>query len=152
MITEQEIEIARPPQAVFDYLVDLGNWGAIDPAMLEVSASGRLSLGASGSVRHRRSGMTVKTQWEVTAFQAPEHFEVLISGFGYTLRETVSLDATHGGTRMSTGDVLLPTSLVGRFMVAVPGGIIRRDLLARSERLKVLLDDLVQPRSATTEC
>jgi hypothetical protein len=146
MITEQEIEIARPPEAVFDHLVDVSNWGAIDPAMLEVSASGRLSLGASGSMRHRRSGMTVKTQWEVTAFQAPEHFEVLITGFGYTLRETVSLDATNGGTRMSTEDVLLPTSLVGRFMVVVSGGIIRRDLLARSARLKAQLEADGSPR------
>jgi hypothetical protein len=41
---------------------------------------------------------------------------------------------------MSTEDVLLPTSLVGRFMVVVSGGIIRRDLLARSARLKAQLE------------
>jgi hypothetical protein len=68
MIIKQEFEIARPPQVVFDYLVDLGNWGAIDPAMLEVSPSGRMALGATGSVSHRRSGMTVRTQWEVVGF------------------------------------------------------------------------------------
>lgn len=98
-----------------------------------------MAQGSSGSLSHRRSG-TEKTQWEVTAFQAPANFEVLITGLGYTLRETVTVDATDGGVRMSITDVLLPTSLVGRLIVALSGGIVHRDLKARSARLKAQLE------------
>lgn len=140
MIMEHVIEIMRPPQAVFDSVADPESWRAIDPDMLDVFASGPMRLGASGSVRHRRPVTAVTTQWEVTAFEVPERFETLITGFGYTLRETVELKGTDRGTRMSATDVLLPTSLIGRLLVLVSGRIIRSDLQARSDRLKALLE------------
>jgi hypothetical protein len=81
--------------------------------------------------RHRRSGITVKTRWEVIEFQAPQRFEILITGFGYTLQEAIVLVAVDGGTRVSIEDVLLPTSLVGRLIVVASGGFVRKDLQAR---------------------
>jgi hypothetical protein len=63
-----------------------------------------------------------------------------ITGPGYELTETTTLEATTDGTRTTIVDVLQPTSLGGRLFVALSGPFIRRDLRARSERLRSLLE------------
>jgi hypothetical protein len=63
-----------------------------------------------------------------------------IAGPGYELTETTTLRLAPGGTRATIVDELEPTSLFGRVFVAMSGGFIRRDLRARSERLRSLLD------------
>ena len=140
MIIEGRIDIARSPDDVFDYLADMGNWKAIDKALLKVSPDGPVGLGSSGTMIHNRPGVKVKTSWEITAFERAERFEMLITGFGYTLRETVTLTEVPSGTRVDTTDLILPTLLVGRVLVAVSGRTIRRDLEVRNQRFKTLLE------------
>jgi hypothetical protein len=59
---------------------------------------------------------------------------------GYGMIEEVDLEPTDTGTRARFVDRVWPTSLPGRLMVALSGGIMRRDLRARADRLKALLD------------
>ena len=69
LIVEGDVVIARPPMRVFQVLVDPATWRDVDPALVEVSPLEPLSLGATGTMRHRRGpGMTARTSWTVTAY------------------------------------------------------------------------------------
>lgn len=141
MIVERRVEIARPPAAVFDVLADPTTWVTHDPALVDVEPRDRIVQGAAGTMRRRAGlGMTVRTSWENTICLPGSCLEMLIRGSGYELREKVDLVASPSGTTVSVVDDLVPTSLVGRAMVAMSGGFIERDLSARLGRLKVMLE------------
>jgi hypothetical protein len=76
---------------------------------------------------------------------APRRFEVAFSGMGYAMTESALLEPSAAGTRARFVDRVWPTSLSGRVLVAVSGGIMRRDLRARADRLKAALEG---PREA----
>ena len=140
MIIEGEVRIGRAPQAVFDFLADTDRWARIDQALVRSSVSGRVDLGTRGKLTHHRPGTKVTTEFEVTAFEPSKWFEVTITGVGYELRETVRLEAIDEGTLVRVRDVLEPTSLVGRVLVAISGRTVRRDLAARRASLKAVLE------------
>ncbi|MEO8230392.1 MAG: SRPBCC family protein [Chloroflexota bacterium] len=140
MIVEGQVGIARTPQEVFVVLADPATWSAVDAALLDVTPSEPLIPGASGTMRRRVAGLTVKTAWQNTAFVPGARLENLIRGFGYELRESVVLEAAPIGTRMTVVDTLTPTSLVGRAFVAISRGVIERDLHSRFAKLKALLE------------
>jgi hypothetical protein len=121
-------------------LIDPNHFRAIDPAMLEFGPPGPLSPGSEGWSKHRRGGMTARTTYRVTAFDAPSRLEVAISGMGYAMTESAELEAIPAGTRARFVDRVWPTALPGRLLVALSGGIMRRDLRARATRLKALLE------------
>lgn len=135
-----ELDVARPPGDVFAMLIDPNHFRAIDPAMLEFGPPGPLSSGSEGWFKHRRGGMTARTTYRVTAFDAPSRLEVAISGMGYAMTESAELEAIRTGTRARFVDRVWPTTLPGRLLVALSGGIMRRDLRARAARLKALLE------------
>ena len=141
MIVERHIEIARPPDAVFDVLADPTTWATHDPALLEVQPRDRITPGATGTMRRRAGpGMKVTTAWENTRYEPGACLEMLVRGMGYELTETVDFAPTPTGTTVTVVDDLVPTSIVGRVMVAMSGGIIERDLTARLGRLKAMLE------------
>ena len=146
LIVEGRIEIARPPQEVFDVLADPRKWSSFDAALVDVEPREPLTHGARGTIRRRAGmGMIVRTAWENTDFVPGTRLENLIRGFGYELRETVDLAASPGGTDVTIVDALAPTSLIGRAMVALSRGFIERDLRARSAQLKSTLEDPARP-------
>jgi carbon monoxide dehydrogenase subunit G len=140
MIIEGEVHIQRAPREVFDFLGDTDRWAEIDAALVRSSVTGRAELGTRGKLIHRRPGTKVTTDFEVTGFEPPKRFEVTITGIGYELRETVLLEAVDEGTLVRVTDVLEPTSLVGRVLVAISGRTVRRDLEARRAKLKAVLE------------
>jgi hypothetical protein len=135
-----ELDVARPPGDVFALLIDPGQFRVLDPALLDHGPPGPLTAGAEGWFKHRRAGMTARTTYRVTAFDAPSRLEVAISGMGYAMTEAAELEAIPKGTRARFVDRVWPTTLPGRLLVALSGGIMRRDLRARAERLKALLE------------
>jgi hypothetical protein len=135
-----ELEIARGPGAVFAFLTSPEGLRAVDPALVDYGPPGPITAGGKGWFKHRRGGMTAKTTWEVTEFEVATRLEVAISGMGYAMTESAALEATPTGTRARFVDRVWPTSLPGRILVALSGGIMRRDLRDRSARLKVLLE------------
>jgi len=127
MIVETTVGIARSPQDVFDVLADPSTWSALDAALVDVEPCEAVVPGATGTIRRRVGlGLTVTTAWENTEFVPGVRLENLIKGFGYELRETVRLAADAHGTQVTVVDTLMPTSLVGRAMVAMSRGITRR--------------------------
>jgi hypothetical protein len=139
VIAEHSLEVARPPAEVYAFLVDQDNWAALDPATLDITPRGEVHKGMTGTITRRVAGRRVKNDFVVTELEPDARLGMRLTGAGYALTETTSLEASPDGTRVTIVDVLEPTSLGGRLFVAVSGSFIRRDLKARSERLYSLL-------------
>jgi carbon monoxide dehydrogenase subunit G len=140
-----ELELRRSPDAVFALLADPESFRAVDPAMLDYGPSGPLTAGGEGWFRHRRGVMTARTTWRVTELDPPRRLEVAISGSGYEMTESAQLEATKSGTRATFIDRVWPTTLPGRLLVALSSGIMRRDLRARAQRLRAMLEGSNDP-------
>ena len=80
------------------------------------------------------------TSWEVIEFAPGARLTIRIRGRGYELTEDVRLDPATSGTLVDVTDRLAATSLSGRLMVPLSGGIIRRDLHKRLSKLKATLE------------
>jgi carbon monoxide dehydrogenase subunit G len=135
-----ELDVGRSPEDVFALLIDPNQFRLVDPALIDHGPPGPLTAGTEGWFRHRRGGMTAKTTFRVTDFDSPRRLEVAISGMGYAMTETAELTAIPTGTRARFMDRVWPTTLPGRLLVALSGGIMRRDLRARAARLKALVE------------
>lgn len=142
-----ELEVARQPAEVFDFLTSPEGLRAVDPALVDYGPPGPLGDGATGWFRHRRGGMTARTTFRVTAFEPPNRLEVAISGMGYAMTESAALEPAAAGTRARFVDRVWPTSLPGRILVGLSGGIMRRDLQARAYRLKAALEGSPEARA-----
>lgn len=140
MILSADVTITRPPADVFAYLADSSNWASIDETLISIEPSGPLDLGSSGWSRSQRTGLKVRTEWEITAFDPSRRFEVLITGPGYTMRETVIFDGIPAGTRVGITDELHSTSFAGRLFVAFAKRPVKTSLDARKLRLKELVE------------
>jgi len=135
-----EIEVARPPEAVFDFLVDTDSFAVVDRALVSFEPRGVMKVGLHGTFVHRRGGMTARSTWEVTELERPSRIRVAIRGMGYEMDEIATLSATRRGTLATFVDAVRPTSLAGRFLVALSGGVMRRDLDQRARLLKAALE------------
>jgi len=135
-----ELDVARPPGDVFALLIDPDHFRLVDPALVDHGPPGSLTARSEGWFRHRRGGMTARTTYRVTAFESPGRLEVAIFGMGYAMTESAELEAIPTGTRARFIDRVWPTNLPGRLLVALSGGIMRRDLRDRAARLKAFLE------------
>jgi hypothetical protein len=140
MNIQTSVDIARSPGEVFAFMVDQANWAAMDPALVDLSPRGRAAKGQHGTITRRVMGMRVTTAWVITELEPGSRMTMLIAGREYELGETSTLTPEGSGTRVTVVDTLTPTSLLGRLMVPLSRGFIRRDLEARTGRLKSLLD------------
>jgi hypothetical protein len=142
---ESMLDVDRSPNEVFDYLADTRSFKEVDAALVEFEPQGKLERGMT--VLHRRNGLPARSTWQVIELDAPRRLSVEIRGMGYAMTEEADLEATPTGTRVRFVDRMWPTSLAGRVMVALSGGIMRRDLRARADRLKAVLE---QPADRST--
>ena len=140
MRIQHEIEIGRPPEVVFDFLIDTDSFRVIDHALVSYTPDGLMRVGLTGTFVHRRGGVTARSTWKVEELERPSRLRVAIRGMGYEMDEEATLVATDGGTRAIFIDTARPTSIAGRLIVALSAGIIRRDLSARAALLKSTLE------------
>jgi hypothetical protein len=137
-----EIEIKRQQADVFTFLADTRGYRAVDSALVEVEPEGPLAEGMTGRFLHRRAGLPARTTWRVLTLEAPSRLVVELRGMGYAMTEALEVEGTPLGTRARFLERVWPTSLAGRLMVALSGGIMRRDLRARASLLKAVLEDV----------
>jgi hypothetical protein len=135
-----DLRIARSRSDVFAFLTDTTSFPILDRALVDYSPRGLLSPGLTGTFAHRRAGMTARTTWRVEELEPPARLRVSIRGMGYAMEESADLVADGSGTRVVFIDRVWPTSLYGRLLVALSGGIMRRDLRDRAMRLKSILE------------
>ena len=132
--------VLAPPRQVYDALVDLATWPTLDPTLVGMTPQDPLATGSRGTMTNRRAGLRITTTWEILELVPGARYVCRIVGRGYELVETVDLEARDGGTAVSVVDDLRSTSLTGRVMVPLSGGVIQRDLDRRMVRLKELLE------------
>ena len=152
MEIRHEIEVARSPETVFDFLVDTESFRVIDRALVSFGPGGLMHVGLRGSFVHRRGGMTARSTWEVVELERPWRIRVAVKGSGYEMDEIATLSAVGSGTRASFVDVVRPTTLAGKVMVALSGGILRRDLDQRARLLKAALERVTGTFEAEGYC
>jgi hypothetical protein len=139
-----ELEVARSPEDVFAFLADIDSFRVVDPA----SSMFRQAVDwprASPARSRTAVAAWARTTWRVTEFAPPSVLEVAIRGAGYEMTERAELAGVGTGTRATFVDRVWPTSLAGRMLVALSGGIMRRDLRARAGRLKAILEGETRP-------
>jgi hypothetical protein len=125
---------------VFDFLVDTDSFLKVDPALVSYTPRGVMRVGLRGTFVHRRGGMIARSTWEVAELDRPTRVRVAVRGMGYAMDEVAVLSASGTGTLATFTDVVRPTSLPGRVMVALSGRIMRRDLVRRGALLKAALE------------
>ena len=138
---ETEIDVERQQGDVFAFLADTRGFRAVDSALVEVEPEGPLAPGLTGRFLHRRGGFPARTTWRVTTLEAPSRLVVELHGMGYAMTEALDLEDSIIGTRVRFTERVWPTSFAGRLMVALSGGIMRRDLRARAGLLKAVLEN-----------
>src|SRR5262245_31599032 len=135
MQIRHDIDVRQPPEAVFDFLADTDSFRILDRALISYTPEGVMRVGLNGTFVHRRGGMTARSTWVVEELERPVRLRVAIRGMGYAMEETATLVATDQGTRATFVDTVRPTSVAGRLLVAMSGGIMRRDLDNRAALL-----------------
>jgi hypothetical protein len=140
MRIHQALGIERPPEDVFDFLIDTDNFRVVDRAIITYTPDGVMHRGLSGTFVHSRNGFRAHSTWKVEELERPSRLRIAVRGMGYVMDEEVMLAATATGTQATIVDSVRPTSIVGRILVAASGGIMRRDLSARAARLKSTLE------------
>jgi len=140
VIAEHSLQIGRSSAQVYAFLVEQDSWAALDPATVDITPRGEVHTGMTGTITRRVIGLRVKNGWLVTELDPSARLGMRITGPGYALTETTTLESTPDGTRATVVDVLEPTSIGGRLLVAISGPFIRRDLRARTGRLKSPLE------------
>jgi hypothetical protein len=135
-----DIDVAQPPEVVFDFLIDTRSFPIVDRALVSFEPGGLMQVGLHGTFVHRRGGMTARSTWEVVELVRPSRIRVAVQGSGYVMDEIATLSAGGSGTVATFVDAVRPTSLAGRVMVALSGAIMRRDLDQRTRLLKAALE------------
>ena len=115
-VIENTIEIARPPEAVFDYLADQGNEIHWNPDCLSMQKLTEGPVGVGTRFRAKwKQGPVVET--ECTRFDRPRSWQYE-NGGQISVVLTVTLEATpNGGTRMTSHGAWTPH---GWFRIVFP--------------------------------
>lgn len=136
---EVEVDIDRPPEAVFAVLTDIGRLPEWQASAVSAEAEGPVGEGTRIRETRRLLGREYRVVHEVTAFDPPHRFDVQsVEGpLPLTVRHT--LEPSGGGTRLEVVGEAKPK---GMLRLAASGiaktaeGEFRRDF----ERLKELLE------------
>ena len=107
---------------------------------MDFTPRGPLAVGMTGTLTRKVAGRRMTSGWTILELEPGTRFAMKVTGAGYELIETITLEATAGGTRATTVDDYRHTSLGGRLLIAVSGPFIRRDLRERYKRLTALVE------------
>ena len=113
MIETLSQDIARPPGRVYAVLIDQDAWAALDPPLVDFTPRGPLAVGMTGTMTRKAAGRRMTSGWTILELEPGTRFAMKVTGAGYELIETITLEATAGGTRATT-DGCLPTYVAGR--------------------------------------
>jgi uncharacterized protein YndB with AHSA1/START domain len=133
------IEIARPPEDVFAYLTDVSNLPEWQSSAATAEADRTLREGAR--IREGRTfmGREVKTELEVTAYEAPQRFDVKSTGGPVSYSIHHSLEPSPAGTRLHV-EVYVRIGGMMRIAAQGPLKLAEREFRADFGRLKQILE------------
>jgi carbon monoxide dehydrogenase subunit G len=95
------IEIARPPEDVFAFVVDLDNLSRWQPTVRDVRWSGELHEGAEFEEIREMLGRRARSRLEVTSLEAPREFSIRVVEGPVPLTVRHLLEPVAEGTRLT---------------------------------------------------
>jgi uncharacterized protein YndB with AHSA1/START domain len=136
---EVALEIERPPQEVFEYLVDVGCVPEWQSSALESHADGPLAVGARIHETRRLLGREAHTELEVSAFDPPRRLTLR------TISGPVKVDVDHRLETRGDGTLLhIVAEADPRFMLRFAKPVLERqaerEVRGDFDRLKQLLE------------
>jgi hypothetical protein len=149
---EQSFFVARPPEAVFDYLVDpckLAGWHN-DGSTLEVLTEGPTRQGTQVRQSGKALGLIALAQVsEVTEFDRPRRFRTeVVEGPMLPLQDSYTLRAEGDGTRV-TVSIVYGLKRMQHISNVLTKPILKRKLAAAYRRLTEILE--ADPRAASSQ-
>jgi uncharacterized protein YndB with AHSA1/START domain len=133
------LEIARPPADVFAYLTDVSKLPEWQSTATEAEIDGAIGKGARIRERRKFLGRDVRTELEVTRYEAPTRFDVASRGGSVSFSIQHELAAVAEGTRL---DVRVDVKVGGMMRIAAQGPLrmAEREFRQDFERLKHILE------------
>ena len=98
---EHSLEIACPPEEVFELLVDLDRLPDWQSSAIEARSDGPLALGSLVHEKRRFLGREQTDELEVVAFDPPRRLTLRSQGGPVKLTIDHELEPTGGGTRLT---------------------------------------------------
>jgi uncharacterized protein YndB with AHSA1/START domain len=134
------VEIARPPEDVFPWLLEedkVPRW----TSHLETYKALDGSLGTGSRVRQvlEVSGRRIDVELEITAYDPPRGAETVFSTNGIEVVNAYALEPSGGGTRLTQSVDAKPSGLTARMLVPVVQPRLEEKLTQDLERLRVEL-------------
>jgi carbon monoxide dehydrogenase subunit G len=133
-----QVEIAKPPEDVFDYLADMRNepkWlpGASDVRLV---SEGAVGPGSKFEGTYARAGTVHCT---VSEYERPNRLTIHGEAKGMSFDDTIALEATGGGTRLAA---VMRTQPKGLFKLVAPmmGRVIDKQFQSNWEKLRTVLE------------
>jgi carbon monoxide dehydrogenase subunit G len=132
------VEIARPPEQVFDYLADMRNEPEWLPGASDVRAASDGSLGPGSAFEgtYARAG-TVRCT--LSTFERPHRLTIHGESKGLSFDDSITLTATESGTRL---DAVMRTQPKGLFKMVAPmmARVINKQFQSNWEHLRAVLE------------
>jgi uncharacterized protein YndB with AHSA1/START domain len=136
---EAEVDIDRPPEAVFAVLTDINRLPEWQASAVSAEAEGPVGEGTRIRETRRLFGREYRVVHEVTAFEPPHRFDVQSVESPLPLTVSHTLEPSGGGTHLEVVGEAKPKGML-RFAAGAAAkaaeGEFRRDF----ERLKELLE------------
>ena len=136
--TRGHVEIARPPEAVFDYLADMRNEPSWRPGAAEVRAASEDPIGRGSSFEgtYARAG-TVRCV--ISEYERPGRLTIHGDAKGMSFDDAITFTATDNGTRL---EAVMRTQPKGFFRLVAPmmGRVIDKQFQSNWENLRAVLE------------
>jgi hypothetical protein len=137
---EVSIQLSRPVEQVFAFLVDTRNLPTWQSNLIEIEQLSEGPLGVGSQVREvRRLGQRPSENWaEVEVFEPNKRFALKTSSQPQ-VTVSYSFDAENGGTRLQYRFVMLTSGLMRLFEPLIAGAI-KKQSAQDFEKLKHILE------------
>jgi uncharacterized protein YndB with AHSA1/START domain len=147
-----EITIARPPEAVFDFVADERNEPRFNPRMLRVEqlSPGPIGLGTRFRAEVTSRGRPLEMVIEFTAYERPRRLSSSTRMSGMDVRGTLTFEAVSRGTRMRWHWELAPRGLV-KLLTPLVARLGRRQEDAIWAGLRRVLEEQEKPQAQADE-
>jgi uncharacterized protein YndB with AHSA1/START domain len=138
---ELMVEIARPPDEVFDYLTDTKKLPEWQASAVESRADGPLAEGSRIVERRSLFGREAETELEVTCYEPGRRLSLRSVSGPLNFSIDHLLDGIEGATRLHVTAAARPAGLL-RFAKPALASRARQELRRDFERLKEILESI----------
>lgn len=141
IVLDDAVEIARPPEDVYAYLLDVTNDPVWQQGLAEArfTSAGPVDVGTTGVHVARPFGLTVEVGWQLTDVVEGRRLAWTFVSGPFTGHEGYELEPTPTGTRLSHRADLAPSGLLRVLRPLIAGAFVSQSE-QNMEALKALLE------------